>query len=195
MRLLLILAHPVADSFAAAVAETARATLTANGHEVDWLDLYGEAFEPCLSAAEHHAYFREVYDIAPVASHVARLRAAEGLILVFPTWWFGFPAMLKGYFDRVLVPDVAFTHNPAGGIVRGLTNIHSLYALTTTGSPFWLVRFVLGDPVRRVLKWGIAPMCAKGVRFRMLSLHDMDRASEAKRRRHLEHVRKVMGQI
>ena len=195
MRLLLILAHPVADSFAAAVAETARAALIAHGHEVDWLDLYGEDFEPRLSMAEHRAYFREPHDLSTIDSHVARLRAAEGLIFVFPTWWFGFPAMLKGYFDRVFAPGVAFAHDPGGGIVRGLTNIRLLYALTTTGSPFWLVRFVLRDPVRRVLRWGIAPMCAKGVTFRMMNLHDMDRADEAKRRAHLERVRKAMSRI
>ena len=195
MRLLLILAHPVADSFAAAVAETAHAALAARGHEVDRLDLYAEQFEPRLSAAEHRAYFREPYDASAVAPHIARLQAADGLVLVFPTWWFGFPAILKGYFDRVLVPGVAFAHDPAGGIVRRLTNIRHLYALTTTGSPLWLVRFVLGDPVHRVLRWGIAPMCAKGVRFRMLSLHDMDRAGEKKRRAHLERVRKALTRI
>jgi putative NADPH-quinone reductase len=125
---------------------------------------------------------------------IARLRAAEGLILVFPQWWFGFPAILKGFFDRVFAPGVAFAHSDNGGIVRRLTNIRLLYALTTTGSPWWVARLV-GDPVRRTLRRVIATMCAKGVRFRMLSLHDMDRASADKRRVHLERVRRLMSGV
>src|SRR5690349_10482670 len=150
MKLLLILAHPVGDSFNAALAETARAALLANGHEVDWLDLYREAFDPRLTAAERASYFTDPYDGSAVAPLIARLRAADGLVLVFPQWWFGFPAILKGFFDRVFAPGVAFAHSDSGGILRGLTNIKLLYALTTTGSPWWVARLV-GDPVHRTL--------------------------------------------
>jgi len=196
MRLLLVLAHPLADSFAAAVAQAARDTLIANGHEVDWLDLYREGFDPRLSPAERGGYFDDPYDASAVAPLVERLQAAEGLVLVFPQWWFGFPAILKGWFDRVFAPGVAFAHDPAGGrILPRLGNIRRLHALTTTGSPWWVVRLVMGDPVRRVLRRAIAPMCAKGVRFGTTALHDMDRATPAQRAAHLARVRRVMGRI
>ena len=81
------------------------------------------------------------------------MRAAEGLILVFPQWWFNFPAILKGFFDRAFAPGVAFTHDPAGGrIVPQLTNIRLFWALTTTGSPWWIVHLYMGNPVRRLLR-------------------------------------------
>ena len=194
MKLLLILAHPIEDSFNASVAATAREALLAGGHEVDWLDLYREDFDPRLTASERASYFTAPYDGSAVAPLIARLRAADGLVLVFPQWWFGFPAILKGYFDRVFAPGVAFSHSDSGGIVRGLTNIRLLYALTTTGSPWWVARLV-GDPVRRTLRRVIATMCAKGVRFRMLSLHDMDRVRGSKRRAYLERVRRLMSAI
>lgn len=76
-----------------------------------------------------------------------------------------------------------------------LTNIRLLYALTTTGSPWWLVRVYMGDPVRRLLKRGIAAFCSKGLSFRMLNLHDMDRVTDAKRRAHLDRVRKLLSAI
>jgi putative NADPH-quinone reductase len=193
MRILIVLAHPLEDSFAAAVAVTARATLEANGHGVDLLDLYREDFDPRLSPAERSGYFDVPYDNSCVSGTVERLRAADGLILVFPQWWFNFPAILKGFFDRVLAPGVAFTHDLGGGrIVPKLTNIKLLWALTTTGSPWWLVHLYVGNPVRRLLKRGISNFCAKGLNFRMLSLHDMDRTTPQKRAAHLERVRNAL---
>ena len=83
-----------------------------------------------------------------VANLVARLKAADGLILVFPQWWFNFPAILKGFFDRVLAPGVAFSHDASGGrILPRLSNIELLWALTTTGSPWWIVQLYMGNPV------------------------------------------------
>jgi NAD(P)H dehydrogenase (quinone) len=194
VRLLLVLAHPLKNSFNSAVAETAREALSASGHEVDWLDLYGEDFDPRLTAAERTTYFADPFDGSAVAPLIARLRTADGLVLVFPQWWFGFPAILKGFFDRVFAPGVAFAHSDSGGIVRGLSNIRLLYALTTTGSPWWVARLV-GNPVHRTLRRVIVPMCAKGTRFRMIGLHDMDRVRGSKRRAHLERVRRLMSKI
>jgi len=195
MKILLVLAHPLADSFTAAIAATARDALLEAGHDVDWLDLYAEDFDPRLTAAERRSYFSPPYDGAAMAEMLARLLAADGLLLVFPTWWFGFPAILKGWLDRVLAPGIAFDHDPGGGLTGRLTNVRLLYALTTTGSPWWIVRLGLGDPVRRVLRRAIAPLCRPRLRFAMLSLHDMDRADTAKRRRHLQRVRRMLAAI
>ena len=95
MRILLVLAHPLRDSFAAAVAGEAKAALEANGHTADLLDLYAEDFDPRLSKSERGGYFDQPYDASSVAPMVERLKAADGLILVFPQWWFNFPAILK----------------------------------------------------------------------------------------------------
>ena len=152
--------------------------------------------DPRLSKAEHGGYFAQPYDISGVAGIVERLKAADGLILVFPQWWFNFPAIPKGFFDRVFAPGVAFSHDVAGGrIIPQLTNIRLLFALTTTGSPWWLVHLYMGNPVRRLLKRGIAAFCSKGLNFRMLSLHDMDRATDEKRKAHLDRVHKALSAI
>ena len=196
MHILLVLAHPLAESFSGAVARTARETLEERDHTVDVLDLYQENFDPRLTAAERAGYFDIPYDSSEVANLVARLKAAEGLILVFPQWWFNFPAILKGFFDRVLAPGVAFSHDASGGrILPRLSNIRLLWALTTTGSPWWIVQLFMGNPVARLLRRGIAPLCAKRLNFRLLSLHDMDRASDADRRKYLERVQKALRAI
>ncbi|MCA1438749.1 NAD(P)H-dependent oxidoreductase [Ensifer sp. IC4062] len=196
MHILMVLAHPLEDSFAASVARVARQALEGRGHTVDLLDLYREGFDPRLTVTERGSYFDEHYDASAVSGWIARVKAADGLMLVFPQWWFNFPAILKGFFDRVFAPGVAFDHDPAGGrIVPRLGNIKLFWALTSTGSPWWVVHLYMGNPVRRLLKRGIAAFCSKGVDFRMISLHDMDRATEAKRKRHLERVGVLVSRI
>ena len=166
MKFLIVLAHPLKGSFAESTALAAKETLLKNGHEVDLLNLYEEDFDPRLTVAERGGYFDTPYDASAVAGIVARLQAADGLILVFPQWWFNFPAILKGFFDRIFVPGVAFDHDLAGGrIIPRLTNIKYLWALTTTGSPWWLVKLYMGNPVKRLLKRGIGEFCAKKAEF------------------------------
>ena len=196
MRILIVLAHPLEDSFAAGVAAAAQQALEAKGHTVDLLDLYREDFDPRLSRLERGGYFDIPYDVSDVSGIVERLQGADGLILVFPQWWFNFPAILKGFFDRAFAPGIAFSHDAAGGrIVPKLTNIRLFWALTTTGSPWWIVHFYMGNPVRRLLKRGIAAFCAKRLDFRMLTLHDMDRVSEAGHLAHLARVRAALAAL
>lgn len=196
LRFLIVLAHPLPESFAASVANSVVETLRQNGHEVDLLDLYRENFDPRLSARERQTYFDAPCDTGTVDPIIARLQAADGLILVFPQWWFNFPAILKGFFDRVFAPGVAFHHDAAGGRIRpALGNIRYLYAFTTTGSPWWMVKLYMGDPVRRLLKRGIAAFCAKKLDFRMLALHDMDRVTQQKLSAHLDRVRALVARL
>ena len=181
MRVLVLYAHPLADSFAAALHRTVVATLRQAGHEVDDCDLYAEGFEPVLSAAERRDYNTPNPDLSGVAGHVARLRAAEALVLCFPTWWYGMPAVLKGYFDRVWAQGVAFRLPEGGGaILPALTNISKLWVVTTYGAPWWLIRLVLRDPVRAVILGGLARLCGSGVRTRFLALYNIDAASRAR---------------
>ena len=181
-RFLVVLAHPLPESFAASAARLVIETLEAKGHTVDLLDLYGEDFDPRLSAAERAAYMEPGCRPTEASEIVERLKAADGLVLVFPQWWFNLPAIMKGFIDRVFVPGVAFDHDKAGGrIVPLLTNIRTFWVVTSTGSPWWVVHLYMGNPVKRILKRGVAAFCAKRVNFRMLAIHDMDRSTDKKR--------------
>jgi NAD(P)H dehydrogenase (quinone) len=181
MRVLVVYAHPLSDSFAAALRETIVARLREGGHEVDHCDLYGEGFDPVLTPEERRAYNTAQPDLAAVEPYVARLRAAEALVLCFPTWWYGMPAILKGWFDRVWVTGVAFTLPPGPGAIRpALHNIRKFAVVTTYGSPWWLVKLVLRDPVRAVLIGGLRRLCARDCRSMFLALYSIDVASRAR---------------
>ncbi len=178
MRALLVVAHPLEASFAKAAAARIRATLEERGVEVDLIDLYADDFDPRLTAAERGSYFATPYDSSAVADYVARLQRADRLVLVFPQWWFNMPAILKGFFDRVLAPGVAFDHAPGGGLVPRLTRIKAIWAVSSTGAPWWVTRLYMGDPTRRQISRGIKAFVNRKAHFRMLTLHDMDRMTK-----------------
>lgn len=181
MRALLVVAHPLDDSFANAAARRIVKTLERRGMEIDFLDLYAEGFDPCLTAAERRSYFTASHDTSAIASYVERLDRVEKLVLVFPQWWFGVPAILKGFFDRVLAPGAAFDHQTGGGMpIPRLARIDALYVVSSTGAPWWITRLYMGDPVRRQIGRGIKPFISPKARFRMLTLHDMDHMTNAR---------------
>lgn len=172
MKCLLVLAHPLRDSLCAHLAERAETALRAAGHAVTREDLYVNGFQPTLGVAERQAYYAPDYDTDAVVGEVERLLDAEALVLVFPTWWFAFPAILKGWFDRVWAPGVAYDHASDLGAIRPrLLNLRRVLAITTLGAPAWVDWLVMRRPVRRVLKIALLGTCAPRVRFEMLSLY------------------------
>jgi putative NADPH-quinone reductase len=107
VRTLLVHCHPDPESFTTVVRDKAVATLRQRGDEVRITDLYATGFNPVLSAEERARHLEPGPDPS-VAGHAADLQWCERLVLVYPTWWSGQPAMLKGWIDRVWVRDVAF---------------------------------------------------------------------------------------
>jgi putative NADPH-quinone reductase len=175
-------AHPLTDSYNSALFRAVVETLEQRGHQVIATDLYRENFDPLLSAVERRSYFAPVYAADAVARYTDSLRRVDGIIFCFPQWWFSMPAILKGYFDRVWGPGIAFAHDPAGGRIRPLlTNIRLFGVVTSYGSPWWLVRFYAGDPCRKVLLRALKPMCGAGTRSFYLAHYDMDRSTPASR--------------
>lgn len=176
MKCLVVVAHPFTDSACHAMARSAIEALLEAGHEVQIEDLYQTGFSPSLTVSERQSYYGPAFDSTAVQAQVERLLAAESLVLVFPTWWFGFPAILKGWFDRVWAPGIAYDHaSDLGPIKPRLHNLRKTLAITTLGSPWWVDRLVLWQPVRRVLKTALLGTCAPACKFEMLSLYKAER--------------------
>lgn len=181
MRVLLIHAHPLADSYSAAVRDAVRRGLEAAGHEVTLLDLYAEGFDPRMGADERRTYHDETVNQRGKEGHVALLRAAEGIVFVFPVWSFGVPAILKGFFDRMLMPGVGF-HLQRGKAKPGLTHVRAVLGVATYGRPQWLVRLFIGDLPRRQIVRYFRWMCGFwSTRARYVPLYDMNNATQARR--------------
>lgn len=196
-RFLVVFAHPLDDSLAAALKQATIEGLEAAGHTADLIDLYADGFEPALSASERSAFVQPGYKPPSDAdAYCERLKAAEGIVFVFPQWWFGMPAILKGFVDRTFVPGVAFDPDPAGGrLIPRLTQIKTFHVVTTTGSPWWIAELYMRNPVRRQIAKGIAAFCGKGVRFRMLSMYNLDKATRAQCDKFIGRVRTAFSNL
>ena len=133
MRVLVVFCHPSKESFQSSILVALTERLRSAGHTVRIIDLYAEGFAAVLDAEAWRAHRQDRRHPAPdLEAHVAALGEADGLVLVYPTWWYGLPAMLKGWFDRVWQPGVAFTLE--GGVFRTntLANIKRFLAVLTT---------------------------------------------------------------
>jgi NAD(P)H dehydrogenase (quinone) len=188
MRILLIQCHPSAGSFGASLAETARETLVGGGHELRVTDLYASHFDPVMLEPEWLRYNDEALNRAPVESHVDDILWAEALVFVYPTWWFGLPAMLKGYLDRVWVPHVTFEIPTATSPMRPrMQHIGRIGVVTTCGAS-WLVSKLMGEPGRKTILRGIRALCAPRCKANYLAHYDMDSSTPESRARFLKRV-------
>ncbi len=188
MRCLVVLAHPLPDSLNARFARHVVKALQGLGHEARFADLYAEGFDPVLRAEERQSYYQDAFD------DQAGLRDVEMLVLVFPTWWFGLPAILKGWIDRSFLPGVAYDHaSDLKALTPKLAGLKQVLAITTLGSPAWIDRLVLRRPVHRALKWGLVKACAPKARFQMLSLYGAEKVGDEKARRFEARINKALA--
>jgi putative NADPH-quinone reductase len=188
-RALVLFAHPCPESFSATLHAQVVAKLGEGGWEVDDCDLHAERFSPVLTEAERRGYHEEPANVGPVAGYVERLRAADAMVMVFPVWNFGYPAILKGFLDRVFLPGVSFKLVD-GKVKPNLTHIRRLAAVTTYGGT--RLRAVLaGDPPRKSVTRAVWHVC-RPEKLRYLALYDMNRASHATRAMFLDRVSREM---
>jgi len=186
MRTLIVYAHPCAESFSAAIHGTVLKALTDRGWQIDDCDLNAEGFQPVMTVEERRDYNKIPDNTSPVETYVNRLRAAEALIMIFPIWNFGYPAILKGFLDRVFLPGVTFKLKD-GEVQPGLTNIKRLAAFTTYGGTR-MRALITGDPPRKCVTRAIRYACGwpKTLYF---GLYDMNNNGPEVLNAHLDRVR------
>lgn len=193
MRVLLIYCHPVESSYNAALRDEVIRGLTTAGHDVDTCDLYAEGFDPALSREERLRYNDPNTNTQGIEAHVERLRRAEGLVFCFPTWWFGLPAMLKGYIDRVFVEGVAYDLSDPAHFKPALTHIRHMAAVTTYGQPRYAA-WVMGDASRKMVTRILRQLTGRA-RVRYLALYHMNVATPKRLEGFKNRVRRAMEQF
>lgn len=196
MRCLIVHAHPLEKSLTRHFLETAEATLVAAGHEVELLDLYQIGYDPRLTPQERAGHYAPVHDRSSIEREAAQLEHAEMLVLVFPTWWFSLPAILKGWIDRTFAPGVAFNHRVNSGPITGrLKTLREVVAITTLGSPWWVDRFVMRRPVRRMLKSAVFGTCAPSARFHYLPFASAEQVDAQRVRQFDSRIATLLGKL
>ena len=154
-----VIGHPLEGSLNHALAERYIDAARAQGAAVEVIDLAVEEFElsPRRSRDELRARTPDQLDAKgdAIRRMVEKVRAADHIVVVHPSWWGTYPAVLKGFIDRVFMSGVAFEYGD------GPTNWKRLFAgktariLTTMDSPVWFNRWWYRDPSANSLKYPV----------------------------------------
>ncbi len=192
MRVLVIYCHPVPESFCAALRDAALDAIAAKGCQARVVDLYAEEFDPVMRCDERRAYNAQAPGDPALQAHIDHLRWAEAIVFIYPTWWYGLPAMLKGWLDRVWATDVAFKlPNGKGKITPLMTNIRKIAVVTTCGAPLWWSHLI-GHPGKKTILRGIRALCARRCRTMFLAHYLMDASTPRSRAVFLAKVRRKL---
>ncbi|EHJ52937.1 NAD(P)H-dependent oxidoreductase [Streptococcus macacae] len=183
MNILIIYAHPSHQSFNAAILKQIQNNLNSQ-HHLKVLDLYAEKFDPVLIFDDQHRR-RDLDKVAEMEAYRQLISWADHLIFIFPIWWSGMPAILKGFIDRVFASGFAYSYKGKGmvGHLKGKT----AWIISTHNTPSFFLPFVQDYGI--VLKRQILGMC--GIKpCKRTSLPYLRASSAKQRQKMLEKIAK-----
>lgn len=198
MRALVVYCHPREGSYCSALRDATAHGLRRAGHDVTVLDLAAIGFDPVMGRDEwlNYTSFPDHSGAAAVppdlVDHVEAVTSAEVIAFVYPTWWSGLPAQLKGWLERVLMPGVGFVLDDARKVRPGLGHVRRIVTVSTYGSPWSYVKFV-NDNGRRTLTRALRLSCSWRTRVTRLGLYAMDKADDDRRAAFLARVEDRMA--
>lgn len=196
MKVLIISAHPSPVSFVSFLSSEVSDEVQKNGHELRSHDLWAEEFNPVFSSYERLNHVGDVatklQELPELRQHIEDLQWCDALVLVYPTWWSGQPAILKGWFDRVLMNGVAWIL-PEGAtrINPLLTNVRQLIVVTTHGSSKF-VNALEGESGKRTVFRSVRLMFHRRVRCSWIAMYGVDNASSSQREQFSSRVRRCL---
>lgn len=195
MRVLVVYCHPVPESYCASLRDAALEALANAGHETRLIDLYAEEFDPVMGCEERRTYNDHAPTDPALAPHIEALKWAQGMVFVYPTWWYGLPAMLKGWLDRVWTGDLTFEIPDGPGPIKPLmTHVRLLGVITTCGAPRWW-SYAVGHPGKRTILRGMRALCAKTCRRVFMAHYLMDKSTPDTRATYLAAVEKRLSKL
>ena len=199
MKAYVVFCHPTHESLMGAALQRALAGLAAGSHAIRCTDLYADGFDPAFSHADHvnqHVDHRGHPERRPaIAAYVEHLQWCDTLVLVYPTWWSGQPAMMKGFIDRLFVNGVAWTLPDGADRIRPLLrNITKIVAVTSHGSSKF-INSVEGEAGKRIVTRALRLICNVRCRTRWIAMYNVDRSTPSDRNAFLARVERTMRRL
>lgn len=146
----IIFAHPWHGSLNKSILESVIEGLEKTKKEYKVIDLNKDGFNPIMTQEELALFSKGEFLDPLVGKYQDILKQTDELIFVFPIWWYNTPAILKGFFDKVMLKKFAYVESSTG-LEGQLTNIKKATVITTSNSPKWYIRYVAGNPIKGVL--------------------------------------------
>lgn len=192
MKILIIYAHPYEGSFNNAILETTQSSLASSTHDYEIIDLNKEGFNPVLRKEELKIYPQGKFLDPQVGEYLKKLKAAAHLVFIFPIWWGGVPAILKGFFDKVFLKKETYEFKGLRPVAK--LKGKSATVISTMNSPKIFYSFYLKSPVKQTVIKSTLKLC--GVKkVKWFELARVVSVSDKKRKKMLAKIRKYFSKL
>lgn len=145
MNTTIVFAHPWKESLNGSILQQVMDKLQKDGDAVNLIDLYKDGFNPVMSEKDLALYGLGKSADPMVDRYNEILDSTEKIIFLFPIWWYDMPAILRGFFDKVMLSGSAYTEDDQG--MHPVRSIQNTILLTTSSAPTDILINSFGDPV------------------------------------------------
>ncbi|WP_088906370.1 NAD(P)H-dependent oxidoreductase [Brevibacillus formosus] len=186
MNILVIIGHPDPESYCSALAHAYMEGAKGKTDQIRTIDLSQIAFDPNLK----YGYRKrtELEDDLKEAQDL--IRWADHLVIVYPTWWGTMPAILKGFFDRVLLPGFAYKYREGSSLWDKLLTGKTAHVIVTMDTPSWYNRLIYWQAGHLLMKRNILKFC--GIKpVKVTEISGVNASAEEKRKKWLEKVKQL----
>ncbi|MGR5994088.1 NAD(P)H-dependent oxidoreductase [Bacillus cereus] len=177
MNVLIVYAHPNPSSFNAAILNHVQKRTTGNKSFSYALDLYKEQFDPVLVFNEEKKR-RDLVNEEETARYRTLVEEVDTLLFIYPIWWWGMPAILKGFIDRIFVAGFAYKYE--GALPKGLLQGKKAWVINKLDSPLWYVALLYRSADWIMMKRGVLRFC--GIRDIKRSVFQSVKTSKVSKR-------------
>ncbi len=190
---LIIFGHPSPDSFNGAILKTIQNKLTDKRYQIISKNLYQLNFNPVLTLDD-----LKKMENSSVAGDIAiehnDIKWAKNIILIYPIWWAGQPAMVKGWIDRVFSPGFAYAPQE-DGTINGLLSDKTVMVFTTTSSSEEsMIESGMAVAIEKTMMEGIFGACGVGSML-YKNLYVVPTATEAEKNKMLVEIDYLLNAI
>lgn len=154
-KILVIQGHPNKASFCQVVAERYADSAKKGGHSVEVVSLGALAFDPIL----RYGFQKEQALEVDLLTMQQKISDANHIVWVYPNWWGGQPALLKGFIDRTFLPGFAFKYKSGLSMPEKLLAGRTTEIILTLDTPVWLYRYFMRAPGLKAMKNGVLEFC------------------------------------
>ncbi len=189
-KILLINGHPDKESFCFALAESYKKGADAAGAECKLVNLIDLKFNPILTSG-----YRVVSELEPDLLQMQRdITNATHLVMVYPNWWGTYPALLKGFIDRVFLPNFAFKYLENSPLPAKLLKGKTARIIVTMDTPKWYYWLINRSPGHNSMKKAILEFCGISP-VKIKSFGPLRSSTENKRKQWLKEVEELGKQL
>lgn len=188
MKTIIVYAHPEHESHAQFTLKSVEEKLNSKNEQYEIIDLYKIKFNPVLSKSDLYEG-KTKGSAKDVVKMQQKITDAEHLIFIYPMWWNGMPAILKGFIDRVFSSGYAFKY--VGVLPQGLLHGKRASVFVSTGSKKLITYLFLGNRFKKNATKDIFGFC--GIKAKVYQVDEAYALNDKQKEKIRKNVEKALG--